>query len=88
MHAVKKRECDNNQQHITQDVDNGVRLGGTTCPGPGFKMVQATALSAGKSDYVHVCVFSITQGIFPHAGEAQIDVPLQELSFKKGLLSA
>ena len=87
MHVLKKKEHDNNQQHKTQDVDNEVRSGGTTSPSPGVKVVQAAELSAGKSDDVHACVFSIIQGIFPHVGVAPRDVPLQELSFKKGLLS-
>lgn len=39
MHVVKKREHDNNQQHKTQDVDNGVRPEGTTSSGPSVKMV-------------------------------------------------
>ena len=88
MHVVTKKEHDKNQQHKTQDVDNGVRLGGTTSLGPSFKMVQAAALSAGKSDDVHACVFSIIQGICLHVGVAPRDVPLWELSFRKGLLLA
>ena len=52
MHVVKKKEHDKNQQHKTQDVDNGVHLGGTTSLGPGVKMVQATALSVVNSDDV------------------------------------
>jgi len=39
MHAVKKKEHDNSQQHKTQDVDNGVRPGGTMSPSPDVKMV-------------------------------------------------
>ena len=88
MHVVKNKEHDNNRQHKIQNVDNGVRPGGTTSLGPGVKMVQAAALSAGKGDDVHACVFSIIHGIFPHMGLAPRDVSLQELSFKKGLLSA
>ena len=87
MHVVKKKEEDKNQQHKTQDVENRVRPGGTTSLGPNVKMVYATALSVGKSNDVHACVFSIIRGIFPHTGVAPRDVPLQELSFKKGLLS-
>ena len=88
MHVVKKKEHDNNQQHKTQDVDNRVRPVWTTSPSPGVKMVQAATLSAGKSDDVHACVFFIMQGICPHTEVAPQDVPLQELSFTKGLLSA
>lgn len=86
MNAIKKKEHDKNQQHKTKDIDNGVHPRGTMSPG--VKVVQATALSTGKSDDVHACVFSIIQGICPHVGVAPRDVPLQELSFKKGLLSA
>ena len=53
MHIVKNKQHDNHQQHKTQDVDNGVRPGGTTSPGPGVKMVQAAALSVVNSDDVH-----------------------------------
>ena len=88
MHVVKKKEHDKNQQHKTQDVDNEVHPRGTTSSGLGVKMVQAIALSSRKGDDVHACVFSIMQGICPHAGVAPRDVPLQELSFKKGLLLA
>ena len=59
MHVVKKKEHDKNQQHKTQDVDNGVCPGGTTSPSLGVKMVQVVALSVGKSDDVHACVFSM-----------------------------
>lgn len=83
MHDVKKKEHDNNQQHKTQDVDNGVRPGETTALGLGVKMVQDAALSVEKSEDVHACVFSIIQGICPHAGVALREVPPQKLSFKK-----
>ena len=39
MHVVKKNEHEKSQQHKTQDVDNRVRPGGTTSPGPSVKMV-------------------------------------------------
>ena len=79
MHVVNKREHDKNQQHKTKYVHNGVRLGGTTSLSPDVNVVQATALSVGKSDDVHACVYSIIKGIFPHVGVAPRYVPLQEL---------
>ena len=53
MHDVKKKGHDNHQRHKKQDVDNGLRPGGTTSPAPGVKMVQAAALSVVNSDDVH-----------------------------------
>ena len=62
MHVVKKKEHDKNQQHKRQDVDNGVRPGGTTSPGPSVKIVQAAALSVVNSDDVHRGDVDIIQG--------------------------
>jgi len=53
MHVVKKKEHDKNQQHKTQDVDNGVHPRGATSLGPDVKMVQAATLSVVNSDDVH-----------------------------------
>ena len=83
MHDVKKKEHENNQKHNTQDVDNGVRIGGTTSLGPGVKMVQATALNVVNSDDVHRGDVIIIQGKCPHVGLALRDVPLQELLIKR-----
>jgi len=39
MHVVKNKENDNNHKHKIQNVDNGVRPGGTTSLSPSVKMV-------------------------------------------------